>query len=109
MSDLAQWIAIIVSILNAILIYLDKQAVKFFKKKKAFSQESAININELKAILQWRVRNNNHGGILQVGDSRRYYFDQASFNAKKKLRRIRVIIILSLIILVVISIYLMNR
>ena len=109
MSDLAQWIAIIVSILNTILIYLDKQAVKFFVKKKAISQESAININTLKAILQWRVRHNNHGGILQVGDSSLYYFDQTIFNAKKKLRRIRIIIILSLIILVVISSYLMNH
>ena len=105
MIEYAQWTAIAVSIAELVISVTDKRIYRHFKSNGAVSSQTAMAIKSPNSIFTWRLQRLLKSGFVRIDPSNNYYFDETAYMEKRKNRRLRAIIALTLISIFILSLY----
>jgi len=109
MEDLAQWVAVIVALINAFIAFIDKKVSQLFQSSGAITPEAPLDIGKINFLYRWRVIRRNNNGFINKDESNLYYFDKAIYVEKQKARKKRTLILVALAIIIVGGIYFLTN
>jgi hypothetical protein len=104
MIEYAQWTAVLVSLFNGYLAFLDRKILKLFRNRSATNPSKGIRIDSLSPLFRWRLRRMRNRGFVLDSESNTCCFDEKLYKVQRKTRRVRVIILMLLAIIIVFSI-----
>jgi hypothetical protein len=94
MIEYAQWVGVVIAIINVFLSFLDKKIFKLFQNNAATNPKTAISIESLNPIFRWRLSRRRFSGFVLNTKTNTYYFDESLHKTRQKTRRFRLLIIM---------------
>lgn len=106
MVEYAEITGIMATLFGLIISIIDRNLKKQFQIKNAFSPQTAITIEPSNRLIRRRFRRLQRAGIVRSSPANRYYFDENAWLSLRKTRRRRALLVVSIVVLLVLSIYL---